>query len=126
MLIRALMGKRAERLALHYLKQQGLTFIAKNFTCAMGEIDLIMQDQHSLVFIEVRLRHRDDFATGLVSVNQTKQRKIIKTALFYLQSYPLPPDKTCRFDVIGLSSLSLKDLTWVKNAFTVEGNHLWT
>ena len=49
-------GNAAEQLAATFLQQKGLTLIEKNFRCTYGEIDLIMRDGKTLVFIEVRLR----------------------------------------------------------------------
>jgi len=73
-------GVVAEKKALTYLLDQGLTLLHQNYYCRFGEIDLIMLDQDTLVFIEVRYRNNNKFGGALASINQTKQRKIIKTA----------------------------------------------
>ncbi len=49
-------GAKAEKAAENYLQQQGLRRLAQNYQCRFGEIDLIMQDGDTLVFIEVRCR----------------------------------------------------------------------
>lgn len=107
-------GMVAENKVCDYLKQQGLKCVTANYTCRMGEIDLIMYDKDVLVFIEVRMRNNLNYATGLESVDRRKQNKIIKTAKFYLQQRGLFDKVLCRFDV---AEVSQNHITWIKNAF---------
>ncbi len=113
---RSTKGKIAEELARDYLKNNGLRFIDKNFNSRYGEIDLIMQDQNSLVFIEVRYRKNQDYGGAKASVTFSKQQKIQKTALYYMQQKGR--EFNARFDVIAMSGEN-KNLTieWIKNAF---------
>ncbi len=92
-------GVAAECAALHYLEQQGLTLIERNFSSRFGEIDLIMWQQHTLVFIEVRKRNNLNFGGAAASVGLAKQDKLWKTAQIYLQRYTSPP--ACRFDLLA-------------------------
>ena len=112
-------GQAAEDFACRYLIQQGLRLITRNFTCRTGEIDLIMQDKTHLVFIEVRFRNTNLFGGSLASVTSHKQKKLLKTALFYLQHNNLIDKVAGRFDVIAIKGLPLesKNLEWIKNAF---------
>ena len=107
-------GVVAEKQALSFLLEQGLTLVHQNYYCRFGEIDLIMLDQDTLVFIEVRYRESGDFGGALASINQSKQRKIIKTALHYLSQ--LANEPYCRFDAIALNDTDQIPL-WVKDAF---------
>lgn len=107
-------GVVAEKKALTYLLEQGLILVHQNYYCCFGEIDLIMQDQDTLVFIEVRYRKSGDFGGALASINRTKQRKIIKTAMHYLSQLAREP--YCRFDAIALNDTQSIPL-WVKDAF---------
>ena len=110
-------GDNAEQLACHYLQQQGLTLITQNYHCRRGEIDLIMQDQHTLVFIEVRYRKTVTFGSALESVTQRKQAKIITTAEYYLAQNQ-HDFSSYRFDVIAITpKQNIPDITWVKDAF---------
>ena len=85
-------GAEAERRALKFLTEQGLKLIEQNyFYKHLGEIDLIMWDKELIVFIEVRYRNTQRYGCGLESVTRGKQRKIIRTALQYLQKYNLLP-----------------------------------
>ena len=111
-------GSLSEKRAEKYLKKHGLKTIQKNFSCKLGEIDIIMRDHDVLVFVEVRTRQNENYANSLESVMPAKQRRIIKTALYYLQMTEQVDKTDCRFDVIGIDQGA--NLTWIKNAFQVE------
>jgi len=115
-------GQQTELIAESFLIEKGLITKDKNYYTKCGEIDLIMLDNDTLVFIEVRFRASDDFGGALESVDQFKQRKIAKTALQYLQKHKLN-NHYCRFDVICLSYDSNKqyEINWIKNAFEYTG-----
>jgi putative endonuclease len=110
-------GKAAEDLVCDYLRRHGLKLITPNYQCKYGEIDLIMQDDKTLVFVEVRYRKVHDYGDGVSSVTKTKQRKIIRAAISYLQENNLYDKTLCRFDVIGASSKADGEVQWIKNAF---------
>lgn len=120
---RCILGKRAERLAVRYLKRQGLTFIAQNVYARFGEIDLIMQDGETWVFVEVRARSSEKYGGAAHSMTYNKRGRLIRTAHYYLQYHcpnQLPP---CRFDAVLIDSslprrAQLKQLAWIKGAFT--------
>lgn len=114
-------GDAAELLACRYLLKQGLKLLAQNYHGKFGELDIIMQDNDSIVFVEVRYRNKTSFGAPAESVNYQKQQKIIKTALYYLQQHPQWQNAAARFDVIGISaSASAKEVEWIKNAFYAE------
>ncbi|QMU62486.1 MAG: YraN family protein [Gammaproteobacteria bacterium] len=106
-------GKIAEDEACHFLKKQGLKLVEKNYRCRTGEIDLIMQDKETLVFVEVRYRTKNDYGSALDSVDQRKIEKLISAAGHYVSTHQ--PDLPMRFDVVGFDA-SLKP-NWVSNAF---------
>ncbi|WP_251978970.1 YraN family protein [Salinicola avicenniae] len=109
-------GEQIETLAAHWLEQRGLTLISRNQHAKGGEIDLIMRDGETLVFVEVRHRRRTDHGHPLETVTPAKQRRIIKAARFYLQTQRL--SCPCRFDVVGVTG-TRPDLTveWIRAAF---------
>jgi putative endonuclease len=110
-------GDKGEQLALNYLNKAGLKLITRNFRKRGGEIDLIMQDDATLVFIEVRLRQSNQFGSAIESVTYTKRQKIIQTAQCYLQENK-PEYLAYRFDVIGITPLNNDfKINWVKDAF---------
>ena len=96
-------GKAAEAFAKQYLQQQGLKLLEENYRCRFGEIDLIMQDKSTTVFVEVRYRKSQRFGSGAETVDYQKQRKLIATASHYLQAHANAVNRACRFDVISLT-----------------------
>jgi putative endonuclease len=105
-------GQIGEDDALAHLQQQGLVLVERNFRCKGGEIDLVMQDKHALVFVEVRKRADKNHGGAAASVTAGKQKRLIIAAQIYLQRYKMPP--ACRFDVIAIDGT---EITWLKNAF---------
>jgi putative endonuclease len=109
-------GDAKERLAEDYLRMHHLQPVARNHRCRFGEIDLVMRDGTTLVFVEVRYRRSDRFGTPAETVDRRKQQRLTAAASHYLQAHPtvLP----CRFDVVAISREDR--IEWIKNAFTVE------
>jgi putative endonuclease len=107
-------GNQAEDQALQYLKKQGMQLIKRNFATKAGEVDLIMQDGESLVFIEVRYRKNTDFGGAAASVTPKKQQRIIKAALAYQQRHA--PQSSLRFDVVAIEGDN-RALNHIKSAF---------
>ncbi|MEM8845108.1 MAG: YraN family protein [Pseudomonadota bacterium] len=112
----SLIGKKAEDVAHRFLKNNGLTLISRNYQCKYGEIDLIMQDKETLVFVEVRYRKSDKFGSATESVDRNKQRKIIFTANHYLCK--TNTSLATRFDVIALKPN--ESPLWIIDAFTAD------
>jgi len=108
---RQLTGQGGEDDALKHLQQQGLTLRERNFLCKGGEIDLVMDERGTLVFVEVRKRAKSQFGGAAASVTSAKQRRLIIAAQVYLKRYKMPPP--CRFDVVAIDGA---ELSWLKNA----------
>jgi putative endonuclease len=106
-------GTEAERQARHHLERQGLEFVAANYHCRRGEIDLVMRDGDTLVFVEVRQRTNPRFGGAAASVDFRKQHKLILTAEHYLQKHP--HDGPVRIDVVAMAQENAID--WIRNAF---------
>lgn len=96
----AVRGQAAEEQALRYLQQQGLDLVERNFSCRCGEIDLIMREKQTLVFVEVRQRSSRRFGGAAASVTSAKQARLVQTAALYLQRFAKPP--ACRFDLVAI------------------------
>lgn len=111
-------GDAAEDAALAFLQQQGLRQVERNFRCQGGEIDLIMQEQDTLVFVEVRWRSSSSHGGALASVTRTKQKRLLLAAQVFLQRYRQPP--ACRFDVIAYDG---GQMTWLRNALEAMPDH---
>jgi putative endonuclease len=113
-------GNRAELLASRFLEQRGLQPLHKNFHCRRGEIDLIMRDRDSLVFIEVRYRRNKHYGGAAGSVTQTKCRRIAQCARYYLDRYQAS-EQSIRFDVIAIEGTGNElQIEWLKDAFRPE------
>jgi putative endonuclease len=114
-----LKGLHFEALACSWLKKQGLQLLSRNYLCRYGEIDLVMIDRKSLVFVEVRYRDHQGWGNALESIDQRKQRRLRLTASHYLLQHAQWRNHACRFDVLGIH----KDNTgryhydWIANAF---------
>lgn len=108
-------GQAAETQAANFLTQQGYTLVQKNFRCKVGEIDLIMRHEDSLIFVEVRKRQRNHFGSELESITPQKQRRIIQASLTYLQATDQMDRVNCQFDVIGIDGNN--QITWIPQAF---------
>lgn len=112
-------GNAAEELAARHLQRQGLTLLARNYRCRFGEIDLIMRDATTLVFVEVRMRRGANFGGAATSITAAKQAKLIKTAQHYLAQSGR--DSSCRFDAVLLSSAQTgASIEWIKDAFSAD------
>lgn len=116
-------GLEAEKLAATFLASHGLKLVTQNYHCRFGEIDLIMQEAKTLVFIEVKLRSSDQFGGAAASITPKKQQKLILTAQHYLQTHHQNMDEpACRFDAIlmnrkDLKPTDLQHIEWIRNAF---------
>lgn len=118
------MGQKAETLAYQFLQKQGLILIEQNFYCYFGEIDLIMNDQEDIVFVEVRSRSRNDYGSALESINHKKITKLRKTAKYFLQQKKCLYSKTSRFDVVTVDRTNEEGkINWIKNAFWIENHY---
>ncbi|WP_198266293.1 YraN family protein [sulfur-oxidizing endosymbiont of Gigantopelta aegis] len=112
-------GQQAELIAQKYLQTQGLSIIQSNFSCRLGEIDLIMQDNEFLVFIEVRYRKKTHYGHPLETINFAKQQKIIKTIQYFLLNKPQYNNVPYRVDALAIHSQTptgQEHIDWVKNA----------
>lgn len=107
-------GNKYEQLALNHLLKNNLKLIKQNFYCRLGEIDLIMQSDKNIIFVEVRYRKNNQYGHPLETINLRKQTKIKKTASYYLQQNKLL-NAYCRFDAIAINDKN--EINWVKNAF---------
>lgn len=113
-------GQSAEKLARKHLEKQGLSLVAQNWRCRLGELDLIMLDGKVLVFVEVRYRKHLGWGGALESVDLRKRGKLILAAQLFLQNETRWSKSTCRFDVVAIepdAQSNRMKLNWLKNAF---------
>jgi putative endonuclease len=110
-------GKRGEDAAAHYIEKRGYKIVERNFTCKLGEMDIIALDGKTLCFIEVKTLSGKTYGPPEIAVNVYKQRKLSKVALAYLNQKDLH-DIQARFDVIGVTlSPGGERVELIKDAF---------
>lgn len=108
--LRQAQGQDWEQAALAYLKRHQLTPVEQNFRCKAGEIDLIMRDGASLVFVEVRQRSGAQQGGAAASITPAKIRRLTRAAQVYLLRFPVTPP--CRFDVIAIDG---EQIQWLRD-----------
>jgi putative endonuclease len=107
-------GQQWEQAALAHLQRQGLVLVEANFQCKGGEIDLVMRDADTLVFVEVRQRATTTYGGAAASITPAKIRRLVRAAQFYLMRLPTAPP--CRFDVVAIDAGQLE---WLRNVIEV-------
>jgi putative endonuclease len=113
------LGHHGEELAEQFLKRKGYTLVQRNYRCPAGEIDLIALDRRVIVFVEVKTRSGEGFGTPFEAVARWKQKKMIRTAMFFLSEKRLH-NRAARFDVVGVSWSGRDPIVeHIENAFEV-------
>ncbi|MGP6380038.1 YraN family protein [Yersinia bercovieri] len=111
-------GAHYEQQARRHLERAGLIFQAANVSYQSGEIDLIMRDGPTWVFVEVRFRRNALFGGAAASVTYRKQQRLLRAAAIWLAqrdaSFATTP---CRFDVFAITGSQLE---WLPNAFNAD------
>ena len=108
----------SENFALDQLQSNGLRLVERNYRTRRGEIDLILREDTSLVFVEVRYRASSAFGRPEETVDAKKQSRLRFTAEVFLQQYRNGYDTPCRFDVFAVSGkMPDPDWQWIQNAF---------
>lgn len=109
-------GEAAEQAACDYLQHQGLTLQQRNYRCKGGELDLVMREGKTLVFVEVRYRSNPRFGGAAASIDHAKQRKLLHAATTFLTEQRLT-NHPCRFDVVTVTPHNGGlELEWLQNA----------
>ncbi|RLA21268.1 MAG: YraN family protein [Gammaproteobacteria bacterium] len=106
-------GQQYEEMALGYLLEQGLVLVARNYRCKWGELDLLMEEQGTLVIVEVRYRKNARYGSALESVTTNKQARVVAATRHYIMTMKI--NQPIRFDVLAITGDAGPD--WIKNAF---------
>lgn len=112
-------GDFGENEACRFLEKNGMQIIKRNYSCKVGEIDIIARDGDTYVFCEVKTRARNDFGNASEFVDIRKQERILKTALYYT----MRDDLDMRFDVIEVyyrmagDCVAVTGINHIENAF---------
>ncbi|MTD41205.1 YraN family protein [Erwinia sp. CPCC 100877] len=117
LLDRRRMGASYEARARRWLEHKGLRFLAANVYAPGGEIDLIMTQGHTIVFVEIRYRRSSLYGGAAASVTHAKQQKLLRAARSWLARHNGSFDTVdCRFDVLAFTG---NEAEWIVNAFTL-------
>jgi len=107
-------GKRAEDLAVEFLRAQGMRIVARNWRWRGGEVDIIAKDRDALVFVEVKAREKEEFARAEEAVDAKKRAHLWRSAQAFLSGKPWIP---VRFDVVAVTP---KGIRYIRGAFGKE------
>ncbi|HPU36044.1 MAG TPA: YraN family protein [Bacillota bacterium] len=113
------LGRQGEDVAACYLEKSGYTLLQRNYTCRLGEIDIVALDRDVLVFVEVRSRRSEDYGLAQESVTERKKLKLRQLAWQYLKAEG-KTDRNCRFDVVAVlfnREGRVRRLEHIENAF---------
>ncbi len=110
-------GKLGEDLATEYLRKKGLKIIERNFRTPIGEIDIIARDGSTIVIVEVKTRSSLKYGHPLEAIDQRKQKRLRRLALYYLK-YCGDENANIRFDVLAIvKNPHGCEITHIKEAF---------
>lgn len=96
-------GRAGEQYAAEWLEHEGYRVIDRNVHSRYGEVDLIAVKGGTICFVEVKTRRQGAMVSGQLAVSTAKQRRIISTALLYLQEHPAQ-NRQPRFDLITVET----------------------
>lgn len=114
-------GQMAEQAALVFLQARGLQLIERNARFSVGEIDLILRDGNTLVFVEVRQRKSNAFGGAAQSIDSRKMKKCALAAQCWLKMHPQFNNASCRFDAVLLTGCENDwQIQWLENAFVFQ------
>lgn len=94
-------GKRGEEIAENLLRQKGFKILETRFATRWGEIDIIAQDNNTLVFVEVKTRKGIKYGYPEEAVTSFKLKALKRAAQFYYQTHPNLPE-SFRIDVVAI------------------------
>lgn len=116
---RQALGKIGEDLACREAEKRGYEVIARRYRRRAGEIDIIVRDGATLVFVEVKTREGLAYGAGGDAVGSVKRRRLVEVAIDYLARRRLT-DCPCRFDVVAIDvSGASPAIEWYPNAFEI-------
>src|SRR5712691_6213954 len=95
------LGRTGERLAAEELVRRGCRILEQNFRCSYGEIDLVVEDEHDLIFVEVKTRRGNAYGLPEDAVTFHKRQKLVQVASYYLDLHACS-ERSWRIDVVAV------------------------
>lgn len=115
-------GTRMEEVAARWLMSRGCSILARQYRTPYGEVDLIILEEQTLVFAEVKYRGSARYGSPAEAVNWQKQRRLVRSGLWYCQKEQISADRPVRFDVIELVRQDEQlQIRQIRNAFEARG-----
>lgn len=100
---RARLGRSGESVARAFLERKGLVFLAANWRCRAGELDLVMRDGVVLVFVEVKTRHGEGAGRAEEGITPAQGRRIMATAEWFLAEHEELDVPVWRVDLVAVT-----------------------
>jgi putative endonuclease len=101
--LRHALGRAGEQAALEHLQRLGLRLVARNHRTRFGELDLVVADDRTLVFVEVKTRRAGRVASPWDRLDEHKQQQVRRMAAAFLSEVTeRPHGLDLRFDAIGV------------------------
>jgi putative endonuclease len=97
------LGDRGELAARQLLEAKGMQWVASNWHCEAGELDLVMLDSDELVIVEVKTRTGDRSGRAEESISRAKSRRLLATAEWFVDAHPEHADHIWRVDLLALT-----------------------
>ncbi len=95
------LGTAGEKAAVRFLKRGGFKVLARNYTCPLGELDIVAMDENAIVFVEVKTREHGRDADPELNIDARKRRKLTQVARYWLGRHR-EPDCAYRFDAVSV------------------------
>ena len=97
------LGTAGEQIARQRLEQLGYAFIAANWRCTSGELDLVMRDEQVVVFCEVKIRRGETMGTAEEAISAAQGRRLLKAAQLFLAQHPRYQEAFWRIDLYAIT-----------------------
>jgi len=94
-------GELGERIAERWLRRQGWRVVQRRFRSGHRDIDLVVERDDLVVFVEVKARRGAEFGDPVEAVNWSKQRQLVRSASVWIDRHGRPSE-SYRFDVVGV------------------------
>jgi len=117
------LGRRGEAAAAKYLKRHGYRILARSDRLRPGELDLVVLDNKTIVFVEVKTRRSQDAGHPSEAVDPPKQRRLTRLAVTFLKRHGLL-EYPARFDVVAVTWPEARrrpTIEHIQNAFEAVG-----
>ncbi len=118
------LGQRGEAAAERFLRRRGYKTLARSDRCGLGELDLVMRDGETVVFVEVKTRQSQKAGHPAEAVDENKQRRLTRLAVAFLKRHRLLGRCSARFDVVAIlwpDDARRPTIEHIQNAFDAAG-----